>query len=99
MNCSNGLRQTNSQFWGRIFGAAIQQNREKRGHSVAEAVRLAGMEPSAWLAIEAGCVPDPKAAASDLRRAWPSLRQDSHVGLSLPGRLGTVTPTCRRPGA
>lgn len=59
INCPNDLRQVNSQFWGRIFGTAIQKNREKRGHSVAEAARLAGMEPSEWAAVEAGYVPDP----------------------------------------
>lgn len=51
--------QLDRQFWGRIFGAAIRRNRETRGHSIAEAARLAGMEPSAWAAVEAGCVPDP----------------------------------------
>jgi len=54
-----GARLANREFWGRVFGAAIQQNREKRGHSVAEAAWLAGMEPSEWAAVEAGYVPDP----------------------------------------
>ena len=51
INCQNDLRQANSQFWGRIFGTCIQQNRKKKGLSVAEAARLAGMEPSAWRAM------------------------------------------------
>jgi hypothetical protein len=53
------LRQANSQFWGRIFGLSIQSGRKKKAYSVEEAARLAGMEWSAWLAVEAGCVPDP----------------------------------------
>jgi hypothetical protein len=51
------LRQANSQFWGRIFGLSIQSGRKKKAYSVEEAARLAGMEWSAWLAVEAGCCP------------------------------------------
>jgi hypothetical protein len=54
INYPNGLRQANSQFWGRIFGLSIQSGRKKKAYSVEEAARLAGMEWSAWLAVEAG---------------------------------------------
>ena len=52
------LRQASSLFWGRIFGLSIQSGRKKKAYTVEEATRLAGMEPSAWLAIEAGRVPE-----------------------------------------
>jgi transcriptional regulator with XRE-family HTH domain len=44
---------------GQIFGQLMQMARQASGHSVEEAARLAGMEVSQWMAIEAGCVPDP----------------------------------------
>ena len=44
INYPNGLRQANSQFWGRIFGLSIQSGRKKKAYSVEEAARLAGME-------------------------------------------------------
>ena len=71
VRCQNGLRQANSQFWGRIFGTCIQQNRKKKGLSVAEAARLAGMEPSAWAAVEAGRVPE---TAAQLRSMAGTLK-------------------------
>ncbi len=55
----NCLRLTRRQSWGRLFGNCIGQTRETAGRSVEEAASLAGMETSEWLAIEAGCVPDP----------------------------------------
>jgi transcriptional regulator with XRE-family HTH domain len=58
INCQNDLRQANSPFWGRIFGLSIQSGRKKKAYSVEEAARLAGMAPSAWLAVEAGRVPE-----------------------------------------
>jgi transcriptional regulator with XRE-family HTH domain len=69
--CQNDLRQANSQFWGRIFGSSIQQNRKKKGLSVAEAARLTGMEPSAWAAVEAGHVPE---TAAQLRSMAGALK-------------------------
>ena len=45
--------------WGRLFGSSIEKARIACDRSVEEASRLAGMEPSQWLAIEAGWVPDP----------------------------------------
>jgi hypothetical protein len=38
----------------RVFGGMIQGARETAGRSVEEAARLAAMEPSEWLAVEAG---------------------------------------------
>jgi len=58
INYQNDFRQTNSSFWGRIFGLSFQSGRKKKAYSVEEAARLAGMAPSAWLAVEAGCVPE-----------------------------------------
>ena len=57
-NRSNDVCQANSQFWGRIFGLFIQKGRKKKAYSVEEAARLAGMETPAWLAVEAGRVPE-----------------------------------------
>lgn len=45
--------------WGRLFGNCIEKTRIPCGRSVEEAARLARMELSEWLAIEAGWVPDP----------------------------------------
>ncbi len=58
-NMQDDLRLTRRQSWGRLFGNCIGQTRETAGRSVEEAASLAGMETSEWLAIEAGCVPDP----------------------------------------
>ena len=38
----------------RMFGYMIQGARETTGRSVEEAARLAAIEPSEWLAVEAG---------------------------------------------
>jgi len=43
---------------GQIFGQMMQMARQASGRSVDEAARLAGMEASQWMAIEAGFVPD-----------------------------------------
>ena len=85
INCQNDLRQANSQFWGRIFGTCIQQNRKKKGLSVAEAARLAGMEPSAWAAVEAGRVPE---TAAQLRSMAGALDFSS-------AQLGIVVLLCQ----
>ena len=45
--------------WGRLFGNCIEKTRIACDRSIEEAARLAGMEVSEWLAIEAGWVPDP----------------------------------------
>jgi transcriptional regulator with XRE-family HTH domain len=49
------------QFWARIFGKAIEENRLARGLSIEDAAQLAGMEISEWAAIEAGVVPQTEA--------------------------------------
>jgi transcriptional regulator with XRE-family HTH domain len=45
------------RMWGRMFGCAIQSNRQNAGLSIEEAARLSGMEVSEWAAIEDGHVP------------------------------------------
>ena len=55
----NDLRIIRLQVWGGLFGLVIRKKREKRGRSVEEAARLAGMEAAEWLAVEAGQVPHP----------------------------------------
>ena len=67
--CQNDLDQSNSPFWGRIFGLSIQSGRKKKAYSVDEAARLAGMEPSAWLAVEAGRVPESAEQLRSMARA------------------------------
>jgi len=52
------FRRVQQDVWGRLFGIFIQKGREKRDYSVEEAARLAGMAQSAWLAVEAGHVPE-----------------------------------------
>jgi hypothetical protein len=44
---------------GRLFGLYLKSGREKRGRSIEEVARLAGMETPEWAAIEAGNTPDP----------------------------------------
>jgi transcriptional regulator with XRE-family HTH domain len=56
--CQDDLPQANRQPWGRIFGSSIENGRDKKAFSVEEAAGLAGMEPSAWIAVEAGRVPE-----------------------------------------
>lgn len=55
----DSLRPVRCMAWGRLFRNCIEKTREACGRSVEEAAHLAGMETSEWLAIEAGCVPDP----------------------------------------
>jgi hypothetical protein len=45
------------RYLGRLFGRCIASIRQTRGRSVEEAARLAGMEISDWMAVEAGRVP------------------------------------------
>ena len=42
---------------GLLFGGCIRKIRETKGRSVEEAARLAGMEASEWLDVEAGRAP------------------------------------------
>ena len=71
--------------WGKLFGHFIQKGREKRGCTVEEVSRLAGMEPSEWLAVEAGGVPE---TAAKLRLMAAAL-QFNKV------QLATVVQICR----
>ena len=59
INSQSDYRRVNRQVWGRLFGLFIQKGRERKGYSVEGAARLAGMEPSAWAAVETGSAPDP----------------------------------------
>ena len=42
------------RFWSGIFGSGIESARMAAGRSIQEAARLAGMELSEWMALEAG---------------------------------------------
>ena len=53
------LRPFRRMVWGRLFGQCVTKTRQAAGRSVAEAAVLAGMDSSAWAAVEAGYVPDP----------------------------------------
>ena len=83
--CPDDLRQANSPFWGRIFGLSIQSGRKKKAYSIEEAARLACMEPSAWLADEAGRVPETAAQLRSMARA---------LNFS-DAQLGTLVLLCR----
>jgi transcriptional regulator with XRE-family HTH domain len=50
--------RVNRRVWGLIFGLFIRKGREKKGYSVEWVAGLAGLEPSAWAAFEAGRVPE-----------------------------------------
>jgi len=67
--CPDDPCQANSPFWGRIFGLSIQSGRKKKAYSVDDAARLACMEPSAWLAVEAGRVPESAEQLRSMARA------------------------------
>jgi transcriptional regulator with XRE-family HTH domain len=85
INCQNAPRKANSSFWGRIFGLSIQSGRKKKAYSVDEAARLACMKPSAWLAVEAGRVPE---SAEQLRSMARALNFSDT-------QLGTLVLLCR----
>jgi transcriptional regulator with XRE-family HTH domain len=42
--------------WRQLFGSMVQDMRESAGRSVEETARLAGMEASEWMAVEAGYI-------------------------------------------
>jgi transcriptional regulator with XRE-family HTH domain len=44
--------------WGRMFGHCIQETRKNADLSIEDAARLSGMEPSEWMAVEEGTVPE-----------------------------------------
>ena len=75
---SSQLSAIRRQTWGKFFGEFIRSARDKKGCSVEEAARLAGMETSRWEAIEAGQVPTTQgqlhsiAVALDMNRAQMS---------------------------
>jgi transcriptional regulator with XRE-family HTH domain len=65
---------TLSSAWSQIFGNMVQERRQAIHRSVEDCARLAGMEFSEWVAIEAGYVPSDSdrvlemAAALEVRR-------------------------------
>ena len=74
-----------------LFGSFIQKAREKRGCTVEEVAPLAGMEPSEWLAVEAGGVPE---TAAQLRLMAAAL-QFSKVQLATVVQICRAAWTCR----
>jgi transcriptional regulator with XRE-family HTH domain len=42
------------RFWTRTFSTGIEKARNATGRSIEEAARLAGLELSEWMALEAG---------------------------------------------
>ena len=85
INNQEDFHRVQRLVWGRFFGLFIQKGREKRGCSVEEVAPLAGMEPSEWLAVEAGHVPQ---SAAQLRLMGAAL-QFSKV------QLATVVHLCQ----
>jgi transcriptional regulator with XRE-family HTH domain len=85
INNQENFRRVNRQVWGRMFSLFIQKGREKRGQSVEEAARLAGMEPFEWAAVEAGRVPE---TAEQLRSMAGALEFSD-------AQLATVVCLCR----
>ena len=69
MNNQEDFNRVQRLVWGQLFGIFIQKGREKRGRSLEEAARLAGMEPSEWLAVEAGRVPETAAQLRSMAEA------------------------------
>jgi len=79
------FRRVQRLVWGQLFGLLIRKGREKKGRSPEEAACLAGMEPSEWLAVEAGRVPE---TAAQLRSIAAAI-EFSNV------QLATVVQICR----
>jgi len=84
INNQEDFRRVQRLVWGKLFGLFIQKGREKRGCTVEEVARLAGMEPSEWVAVEAGRVPE---SAAQLRLMAAAL-QFSKV------QLATIVQIC-----
>ena len=69
INNQEGLHRVQRLVWEQLFGIFIKKGRETRGRSLEEAARLAGMEPSAWHAAEAGHVPETAAQLRSMAEA------------------------------
>jgi transcriptional regulator with XRE-family HTH domain len=50
-------RRFRRQTWGEMFGRFLRHDRLKTGRSIEECARLAGMDTTEWMLIEAGQVP------------------------------------------
>jgi hypothetical protein len=85
INNQEDFNRVNRQIWGQLFGLFIQKGREKGSRPVEEAARMAGMEESEWLAVEAGRVPD---TAAQLRSIASALEFSD-------AQLANVTCLCR----
>jgi len=70
------------QALGRLFGGCIEKTRKARGLSLDEVASLAGMESSAWAAIEAGYVPSDPAQFHSIAGAL-ECHYDQIVNLAL----------------
>ena len=84
INNQEDFRRVQRLVWGKLFGLFIEKGRENRGCTVEEVARLANMEPSEWLAVEAGRVPE---SAAQLRLMAAAL-QFSKV------QLATIVQLC-----
>ena len=81
----DGLPLARRRVWGRMFGLFIQSGRKKMSYSVEEAACVAGMEPSAWEAVEGGRVPE---TAAQLRLMAGALQFSNE-------QRGTMVCLCR----
>jgi len=51
INNQEDFHRVQRLVWGKLFGLFIQKGREKRGCTVEDVARLAGMEPSEWAGV------------------------------------------------
>lgn len=73
------------RVWSEMFGRFIRSAREKKGRSIEEAARLAGMTVAEWEAVEAGQVPE----------GWTQLRPMAEaLGMSY-GEMGMLVLFCQ----
>ena len=80
-----------SMHLNKMFGLFIQSGRKKMGYSVEEAACLGGRRGRP-------CSGDCSTVALDGRRPSVQQRATGNNGLALPGCLGAVNLSCRRPG-
>lgn len=84
-DCSSSrLASIRRRTWGQMFGQFIRGARKKKGLSIEEAARLAGMTVAEWEAVEAGEVPDEWARLGPIADA---------LGMSC-GQMGTFVLFC-----
>ena len=66
---ADSFAEIRRQTWRRLFGGLVEETRQAKGYTVSEAARLAGIEFSEWLAIEAGHVPADEAQLRSMAAA------------------------------